>query len=602
MGVDTRVLELVRRKMRLELSRNLIWTIASTQCFRRRSSSITSDFTSLSTVISRIQNRKRPLMSNESNSSAVHERNDSPVRGLLPTWIQLADSRSRRRFFAIALTIVLLGALLRLFGLFDDFWLDEIWSWIHSRHAKTYGDIFYGLHHDNNHYLNTLWIRFCGDQFHWYVYRLHSYVAGLITLWGVGWLTGDVAFGFQSDSSAAKDFNPSIAGPLTDEAAVARRVCLTTMFLAATWHMACIYSTEARGYALAMAAAVFSTIQSRRIVAGSSSRYGQFGIVFGYAILSIGGFLSHLSYATVFIPQFLWVSVQLIRRRDFVTIVLCYLPPAVTLTLLWIVDLRMAGSGGGPYVPFSLLGLQSLALPSGVDEPGWLIRISALLVFVSLIAGLIICREKSVADAWLFTLCALLAFPMMLGLRLNGLLYSRHFLVTWTVLLPVLGLAFAGVQRRSRVQTAARMLVPLALWLFTNGWEFSQFAVYGRGGYCRAVDWLVETTRKENSNPPRTFWVTSNHFFQDSTLLSFYLRRYADKTYLGYAMLYQLPEEGADWLILHSLDREYHPKQSVQLQGVDYDLAHFEPFAAPYGIGVHWAIYRRRTPAASQSN
>src|SRR4051812_42400485 len=54
----------------------------------------------------------------------------------------------------IGITIVL-SAVLRFWASLDDFWLDEIWTWTKAAQLNNWLDILQGVHHDNNHYLNT---------------------------------------------------------------------------------------------------------------------------------------------------------------------------------------------------------------------------------------------------------------------------------------------------------------------------------------------------------------------------------------------------------------------------------------------------------------
>ena len=65
----------------------------------------------------------------------------------------------------------------------DQFWMDEIWSLVvFCPRVKSSLDVL-TLHHDNNHYLITLWMYLLGPlEKNWIVYRVPSIVAGIGTV------------------------------------------------------------------------------------------------------------------------------------------------------------------------------------------------------------------------------------------------------------------------------------------------------------------------------------------------------------------------------------------------------------------------------------
>src|ERR1700722_8433031 len=88
----------------------------------------------------------------------------------------------------IIVAALLLGAAaVRLAGINDQLWLDEIWSINLARTAATVSDILFTLHHDNNHWINTLYVHFLGPGRAWWVYHIPAEVTGIGTV-VVGWL------------------------------------------------------------------------------------------------------------------------------------------------------------------------------------------------------------------------------------------------------------------------------------------------------------------------------------------------------------------------------------------------------------------------------
>lgn len=521
-----------------------------------------------------------------------------------PAWTTSSEMVAAQRFWIIAALILMLGATLRIVGLFDDFWLDEIWSWDFAMTSKSPTQILFGIHHDNNHHLNTLWMYLWGNQPHWLVYRLHSYVAGVLTIVGSGLLAGDVNFTcrlLRRSSRRTTDRRRSAESSNSsndDCAAFARNSALLTMFLSATCEYACVYSTEARGYAMSGAAAVFSTVVLRRLVMASTERRSQASSALIYAMLALFGFFSHLTFAAVFLPQFVWSSVCLAMRRRFLTIAICYLPVFFGVATLWLLDLKYAKTGGAPLTSSFTVALESLVLPMGISQPDWLVLLCSGIMLAGLIAGLYFLARGSLTEATLFGLMLIFAPPLMYGLRSDGLLSPRHFFVIWMVLFPLLGLPLTLLCRSSgRLQLLGLAL--LVFWLATNGWEFIQFATYGRGGYERSVTWLAQEAMKESGSSSKLQSIGSDHDFRNSMVLSFYMRRQSLRDHFQYFPQGRWPVNGVDWLFVHSLERDSLPQSELQVGSWQYERKHLERFSAP--IGWHWAIYQKRTSTKGTS-
>ena len=64
---------------------------------------------------------------------------------------------------AALVLLALAGSALRIAAAFDQFWLDEVWSWSLAQRARSWLDVL-TLAHDNNHQLNTLWIHVLGPE------------------------------------------------------------------------------------------------------------------------------------------------------------------------------------------------------------------------------------------------------------------------------------------------------------------------------------------------------------------------------------------------------------------------------------------------------
>jgi hypothetical protein len=124
----------------------------------------------------------------------------------------------------VALCMVV-GAVLRYRALWTDFSQDEIWSLTLVQGLASPLDVLTRIHHDNNHVLNSLFLYLLGDRADWTTYRLFAFGCGIAAIAFAAWI-------------AAED------GGL---AAVTASLLFAVSFLFVT------YSSEARGYAPAVA-------------------------------------------------------------------------------------------------------------------------------------------------------------------------------------------------------------------------------------------------------------------------------------------------------------------------------------------------------------
>ena len=80
--------------------------------------------------------------------------------------------------------MLLIAAAVRLGGINCQLWLDEVWS---IRLAQKAGSplgiiLNHELHHDNNHWLNTLYVYYLGPGRPWWTYHVLAEVTGIATV------------------------------------------------------------------------------------------------------------------------------------------------------------------------------------------------------------------------------------------------------------------------------------------------------------------------------------------------------------------------------------------------------------------------------------
>jgi uncharacterized membrane protein len=465
------------------------------------------------------------------------------------------------------LAALLLGAFVRLACLPAEFWLDEIWSFDLSRQAGSLLGVF-TLRHDNNHYLNTLWLWLCPDGASWTLYRLPSFIAGLTSivlaaLFARRWAPADAVF---------------------------------AAFLTATCYWLVLSAAEARGYALAVCFALLALLALAKFLDGGSRRW-----LVGFWLSSIAGFLSHLTFIHAYLGFVAWT----LRRRgkerrstldEFRSMFVFHGVPAVFVAGFYLVSIRGMDIGGGPpesvaAVLTRLVSMGQGGPASGIATLPWLVGAGLLLV-----AGLwLLSREPGEMVA--FFAVAILGSPglFLLGLALRPgeqFLFERYFLIPFVFFLlltaHVLGTCWSIAGQRSHVllQRSLALVVFVAV-LTGNLWHVRGFVQSGRGEFRQALHWLVE------HDFDAVVTVSGDHDFRVRKYVEFYARYLNDPRSVRYLDKDELPPGGAGWLLVHRENERNPPAGIIEhdASGNSYRLmrAYLSQGRGCWG----WFVYRR---------
>ena len=162
------------------------------------------------------------------------------------------------RLSLVAGAVFVLGAALRLPGLWTDLQLDEVWSLQNALAADSWFDLL-RLKIDNNHHLTSMYMYALGPDTAAVVYRLPAYISGVAVV-PLAWWVG------SRDS-------PTTA--------------VVTAVLFATSAAFVFYSSEARGYATAVCLLLVAWSCLRRYAESPGLQW-----LLGFAISSIAGVMS----------------------------------------------------------------------------------------------------------------------------------------------------------------------------------------------------------------------------------------------------------------------------------------------------------------------
>lgn len=177
------------------------------------------------------------------------------------------------RWRAALLVLVLLAGALRLqSALGDEPFIDELWS-LHLLRDVTAPWQVFAVRHDNNHPLNSMLMLALRDAGDWRLLRLPAVLAGTAAVGLLGLL--------------AARFGPAVG--------------LLAAFLAAVAWPLTYHCAEARGYGLALLAAVAA---ARLQAAGRARPRPALALALG-VVLALG-LLAHLAFVLVWLPMLLW--------------------------------------------------------------------------------------------------------------------------------------------------------------------------------------------------------------------------------------------------------------------------------------------------------
>lgn len=468
----------------------------------------------------------------------------------------------------LAATLVLAAAL-RIAGSRNELWLDEVWSLEMARQVQSPVEIFTVAKHDNNHFLNTLWLHAFRDHDAPTLLRAHSIVAGTAAVF-LAWLVAlrwGTAAGF-------------LAAILT--------ACSYPMLL---------YASEARGYALAVFFGLASfAILDKHVVRPRASTAILFGAV---ALL---GILSHLTFLHVYLGLVAWSVDRWLREKPGLgaiakEILSCHALPLAGCALLWWVSLRGRTVGGGAEPGTTSLGsvLDALSLLVGGPLHGMGRAICAVAGLGLALRGLQVVARRAGGfrgAAVFFATAALVSPAVLTPLVSPGFLFPRYFLVSASVAIVLVAVALSDVWERGGGLRVAS-LVAASLVVLGSALPTAELFRYGRGEYEEPLRLLAS----RSDTGPLT--IAGDHELR----VGFVLAHYARKVLPGREVLYRNapsgPPAGADGFVAHSLAALASAPAAIRDErGEPFEL--LRTFRHAPLSGVTWFVYApQRAPAAS---
>jgi 4-amino-4-deoxy-L-arabinose transferase-like glycosyltransferase len=461
---------------------------------------------------------------------------------------------SERDYWPTLAVIAVIGFVLRLCGAAGDLWLDEVWSLSLLSGVTSVDQIFWRINHDNNHFLNSVWLYLAGPDASFVVYRALSIVLGTATVFAAAAVTADR--GRATQLIAALLF--AVSYPMVNS------------------------GSEARGYSGMILFTLLAIWALQRRLDGRGSSWA-------LAAFILLGFLSHLNMIATVLVLVVWTAWTLLRRGDrpagaLTTTVTIFLPAFLAVLPLGAVMAYGAWTYGltiGGFEPFTLQYFLSGASGMAAYFLGLPRRLPKSLLFLLplLIAG--VAAWAAPSSRTRLYLLGIIGIPLlMLALQLPNLRFPRYYLLSIILLLLCLaeligkGLIAGGWRRGF----AALMLV---VCLYSNGVSLWRFLELGRGTYNEV---LTEMTWDDDAS------YASSNAFRTQMMIAFYARRTGREATL--VRTADMCARRPQWFILEVRDSVLPDTEEVPECDLIYDGV---LLTEKWGMsGNTWALYRRR--------
>jgi hypothetical protein len=429
----------------------------------------------------------------------------------------------------ILVLIIALAAALRFAAMFNDLWMDEIWSIKLVGAFRSPLQVFTQYFQANNHPLSSLWLYALVPAHADWTYRLLSWMTG----------TASVILGALIARDQFRRLNPTL--PVNQ----VRVATLAAATLLSACYFLILYSSEARGYAPALAFCLLGFYALQRTPDLSPG-----GWMLVYWIASALALLSHAASIQIIGAAFVWSLVQIVQsptaRRRIAGLVLWHSVPFACSVAYYALFLRRVNVGGAPELTLRQVMGELAAYTCGFPSPA--IAWFALPVIAGLtLLALGYMWRRARADAVFFGLIIFSAPATGLVAAPLGVLFPRYFIFSaaWLLLLVAYAIAISW-NRRPALRNAC--IVGVALFAAGNSVHIVSLLRHGRGEYQAALRYIAEHTR----TPDIT--ICSDHDNRNFMLIDYYAARSAPGRRVIYVLGNRTSEVRPQWLLVHRLD------------------------------------------------
>ncbi len=451
----------------------------------------------------------------------------------------------------VLLLLTIVGGALRYLGCRNDLWLDELISLHNASRLQSVWQVFFALHSDNNHYLNTLYLFSLGNHSYSFAARYFSVLCGTASIVAAYW-----------------------AGVRHS-----RTTGLTFATLVTFSYPLIHFSSEARGYGSAMLACIVSYGALARWLETTSKSRLRLSLVYIAAVCF--GVPSHLTFVFIFASLVIWSVMSASSSRNRLYSIALNLPPLMLLSALWLLDLRYATTLGGVFTTglsiLSRLLANAAGWPLGDTWIIWLLGAPAVILAVREVWKL----HQAGQDNWLFFALILAIPPLCLAvIRLKApqsYISLRYFLVFVPFWLLLLAIALHRLRRHL-------LIALLGLFVAGNATLYARFLSVGRGQYSEALRFIARNT----TGP--TIAIASDQDFRAGVELDYYQRVLPPNQKLRYITNSNLGHELPQWVIMQSEALDPPLPATLVIDTTSYSKVAY--YGCSELAGQAWTIYQ----------
>lgn len=455
------------------------------------------------------------------------------------------------RLSPVLLGLLAAGVVLRILATQGELWLDEIWSLALVQQAKSPFDVLTQIHHDNNHYLNSIWLWMWSGQT-----QSPIVLRGLSLVFGAGTLSL-VLFG-----RLLRGRRERVMGGLLFGLSFALMV----------------YDSEARGYSGAVFFALLCYGLFTEILDGAPARKEVW-----FALGTVAGLLCHLTFALVWVGFLAMGVAELARHRRkelAVSLVKSLAPAGVFVLLLWAVDLRYLRIGGGDEA--KLGQVISEAILATYNLPAYWPRAAAFGLLLLVVGWGAKPALAGRARPLIFFGFAFCAPALVFVIRPPLVLAPRYFLIAAAFLLLMTARMLAAWLRAKGAWRIGAYAC-LGLFVLAGVGQIRSFLRDGRGHYAAGARYLLE----HSTETPLVFGADMP--FRHFVMLDFYMGNASRQRSIQVFDKDGL-EQRARWILTHDVSIPPAPApKKITASGHAYSWVASYPYSRL--SGWNWHIY-----------
>lgn len=471
-------------------------------------------------------------------------------------------SGSRAFQFTCLGLILLTSGTLRALSASGDLWLDELWSLSFALGTDSIWEVLVGINHDNNHWLNTIYLRLVGDVDDLILYR------GLAVLTGIG----------------------TVLVAMLGHLRKGLFVTVTVGTLLGFSHILVHFQSEARGYGPAIFFAVCAYVALERFM---EERRRLFGALF--SVSATLALLSQLTFVWVFAGLAAWSWAALSRdgrdrapgtgRKSLLRWLGLHVAPGLTILFLLLFDVRYWTIGGSHPNPTGA-ALESLTrLSVGAIGPSWLVATVGVAIVVVMLVEVVRMFRHSDPRAWFFAIAVFIgpgAFILLMNL---AFLYPRYLVLSVPFALLLLAQPLNRLHLRPGGQRTVWATI-LVLFLALNLSHTQTLIADGRGQYQDALTYILDSSEGEEVA------VAVSSETPQGSVIEFYANRIEGGDRLATIELKEF-DTPPSWILVQRVGETVPPADAL-LAADSYSFEFHRRFPHSGPSGWTWDTYRLR--------